>query len=169
MSAQDEGVLDPWVVDWFEANGAMMEAPEEYTADYLAAARTPTCPFPTRTMAKVTDDVVDGVPVRIYEHDHAPSGVLVYFHGGGFCTGSIGLMEIIATELAHCTDAAVVSVEYRLAPEHPYPAGLDDCEMVTRWAIANAEQFGAPSSRVAVAGESAGGNLAAVVALRLSR
>jgi acetyl esterase len=60
----------------------------------------------------------------------------------------------------------VISVGYRLAPEHPYPAGLDDCETVTRWAIANASTFGVPASKVAIAGESAGGNLSAALALR---
>jgi acetyl esterase len=167
MTSHDDGVLDPWVCDWLEANAAMMEPPAEYTPEYLAAARPAKCPFPTREIAKTTDEAVDGVPVRIYEHDHTPTGVVVYFHGGGFCTGSIGLMEIIATELAHCADATVISVEYRLAPEHPYPAALDDCEMVTRWAIANVDRFGVPASRVAIAGESAGGNLTAALALRL--
>ena len=138
MTQTDEGVLDPWVADWLEANAAMMEPPGEYTPEYLALARTPTCPFPTYPVAKVTDEVVDGVPVRMYEHDESPEGLIVYFHGGGFCVGSIGLMENIATGLAHYAHAAVVSVGYRLTPEHPYPAGLDDCEAVTRWAVANA-------------------------------
>jgi acetyl esterase len=91
----------------------------------------------------------------------------VYFHGGGFCFGSIGLMDPIARELAHRAGAVVVSVGYRLAPEHPYPAGLDDCEAVTRWVQRNTTQLGVPRARVAVAGESAGGNLATAVALRL--
>jgi acetyl esterase len=162
-----EGVLDPWVAEWLAANGAMMEPPAEYTPEYLAAARPSTCPFPTREVAKVTDDMVGGVWVRIYEPDHTPTGLVVYIHGGAFCVGSVGLMELIATELAHCAGAAVVSVEYRLAPEHPYPAGLDDCEAVTRWVLTNASRFGVPPTGVVVAGESAGGNLAAAVSLRL--
>ena len=97
----------------------------------------------------------------------APTGLVVYFHGGGHVLGSIGLMDNVARELAHGSGAVVVSVGYRLAPEDPYPAGLDDCELVTRWAFANAERFGVSSRAVAVAGESAGGNLAAAVALRL--
>jgi acetyl esterase len=163
----NEGVLDPWVVDWLSSNGAMMEPPSEYTPEYLEAARTPTNPFPSPEIANHTDESVDGVPVRIYEHDHPGSGLLVYFHGGGFCVGSIGLMEILATELATCADCAVVSVGYRLAPEDPFPSGLDDCESVTRWALDNVEQLVGPGAQVVVGGESAGGNLAAAVALRI--
>jgi acetyl esterase len=73
----------------------------------------------------------------------------------------------VARELAYHSGAIVVSVGYRLAPEHPYPSGLDDCESVTRWAMADAARLGVSPSTVAVAGESAGGNLAAAVALRL--
>jgi acetyl esterase len=167
MNQPDEGVLDPWVAEWIAANGSMMEAPDGYTPEYLAAARTPTCPFPTRDVAKVTDEIVERVPVRIYEHEAPPDGLVVYFHGGGFCTGSIGLMENIATNLACCGRATVVSVGYRLTPEDPYPAGLDDCDVVTRWVLANASRFGVAPSKIVVAGESAGGNLAAAVTLRL--
>jgi acetyl esterase len=115
----------------------------------------------------VTDEFVDDVPVRVYRGHGAPTGLVTYFHGGGFVLGSIGLMDNVARELAHATGAVVVSVGYRLAPEHPYPAGLDDCERVTRWAFARAAHFGVPPTAVAIAGESAGGNLAAAVALRL--
>ena len=96
MTETDEGVLDPWVAEWVTANVAMMEQPDEYTPEYLEMARPAGCPFPTYEMAKVTDEAVEGVPVRIYEHNEPPTGLVVYFHGGGFCTGSIGLMENIA-------------------------------------------------------------------------
>ena len=167
VTETDEGVLDPWVAEWIAANAAMMEQPDEYTPAYLEMARPAGCPFPTYEMAKVTDEVVEGVPVRIYEHNELPTGLVVYFHGGGFCTGSIGLMENIATGIAHHAGVVVVSAGYRLTPENPYPAGLDDCERVTRFAVANAPRFGASEDSVAVAGESAGGNLSAAVTLRL--
>jgi acetyl esterase len=76
-------------------------------------------------------------------------------------------MDNVARELAHSSGAVVVSVGYRLAPEHPFPAGLDDCEAVTRWAIAGAGRFALPPAAVVVAGESAGGNIAAAVSLRM--
>jgi len=108
------------------------------------------------------------VPVRIYRNDETPTSLLLYFHGGGFILGSIGLMDNVARELCHHTGAVVVSVEYRLAPEHPYPAGLDDCVAATRWAHAHAAELGAVGKPVFVSGESAGGNLSGAVALRLS-
>ena len=167
MTVNDEGVLDPRVVEWFEANPISATPFDDLSPEMLALARSPVGAPPTRTIPRVTDEVVAGIPVRIYEHDGPPEGLIVYMHGGGFCIGSVGLMDNVARELAHCANAVVVSVEYRLAPEHPYPAGLDDCETVTRWALANATKLGAGPSRVAVAGESAGGNLSAAVALRL--
>jgi acetyl esterase len=163
----DEGVLDPWVKEWLEANPIPAFPFPELTPELLALARSPVGAPPSREIAQVTDDVVEGVPVRLYEHDHAPAGLIVYFHGGGFCIGSIGMMDNVARELVHCSGAAVISVGYRLAPEHPYPAGLDDCEKVTRWALANPSRFGVSARKVVVAGESAGGNLSAAVTLRL--
>jgi acetyl esterase/lipase len=163
----DEGVLDPAVAAWLEANPMVGVRIEELPTEMLALARGAEGAPPTRTIARVSDEVVNDVPVRIYQHDEAPTGLIVYFHGGGFCIGSIGVMDNVARELAHCSGATVVSVEYRLAPEHPYPAGLDDCEAVTRWALASALSLDASPERVVVAGESAGGNLAAAVTLRL--
>lgn len=163
----DEGVLDPWVADWFEANPGMGQAFADLSPELLALARGPVGGPVTRELAHVDDEVVEGVPVRIYQGDRPATGLVVYLHGGGFCIGSIGLMDNVARELAHCTDAVVVSVEYRLAPEHPFPAGLDDAESVVRWALANTARFGVGPGQVAVAGESAGGNLSAAVALRL--
>jgi acetyl esterase len=166
---EDEGILDPWVADWIAANPMRATPFDTLDPQILPFARGPVGPPPTREILvdRVFDESVGDIPIRIYQHDAPPAGLLVYFHGGGFCIGSIGLMDNVARELAHASGAVVVSVEYRLAPEHPFPAGLDDCETVTRWAVAHAERFGVRPDQVAIAGESAGGNLAAAVALRL--
>ena len=167
MSATNEGVLDPLVADWITNNPQRAAPFEDLSPAWLALARGPVG-FPvTRQIAHVEDSVIGDVPIRIYRGDSPPTGLVVYFHGGGFVIGSIGLMDNVARELAHHSGAVVVSVEYRLAPENPYPAGLDDCEAITRWANANASTFDVPPNAIAIAGESAGGNLAAAVALRL--
>jgi acetyl esterase len=107
------------------------------------------------------------IPVRIIE-PWAPAPrrpVIVYFHGGGWVIGSIESHDGVCRALATKVDAIVVSVGYALAPEHPFPAGLEDAVAATRWSIASAASFGGDAARVAVAGDSAGGNLAAEVAL----
>ncbi len=114
----------------------------------------------------VDDDDADGVPVRIYRPAPDPDlPVVVYFHGGGWTIGSVGEFDLVARQIANATNAVVVSVDYRLAPEHPFPAPLDDCWNALRWAAKNASSFGGDASRLAVMGDSAGGNLAAVCAL----
>jgi acetyl esterase len=165
----EEGVLDPWVAEWIAANPLLATPFDTLDPAILPLARGPVGAPATRdiTIDRVFDEVIEGIPCRIYEHNAPPSGLVVYFHGGGFCIGSIGLMDNVAREIAHASGAVVISVGYRLAPEDPYPAGLDDCEAVTRWALGHADRFGVSPDKVAIAGESAGGNLAAAVALRL--
>ncbi len=149
----DEGTLDPWVADWLEANPVSFRM-----RDVLEPARSLDSPFPvTREVGDVRDEMVDGVLVRIYEPQRDPSGLIVYFHGGAMCIGSVGIMDNVAREITHATGAVVLSVNYRLAPEHPFPAGLDDCEAVTRWALANTGRFGVAASLVVVAGGCAAG------------
>uniref|UniRef100_UPI003F49594E alpha/beta hydrolase n=1 Tax=Cupriavidus necator TaxID=106590 RepID=UPI003F49594E len=109
------------------------------------------------------------VPVRVYRPCHASMSLptVVFFHGGGFVLGSVALMDDIARKLCRDVNAVIVSVDYRLAPEHPFPAAHDDALTATLWALRNAGELGGDRARVAVAGESAGGNLAASTALRL--
>lgn len=159
-----EGVLDPWVAEWLEANLVVVD---DVSPEFVALARGSFDIPVKREIAHVHDEVISGVPVRWYEPAHEVTGLIVYFHGGGWCIGSVALMDNVAREIAHATGAVVISVEYRLAPEHPYPAGLDDCEAITRWALASAPSHGVPDGAVVLAGESAGGNLATAVALRL--
>ena len=164
---EDEGIIDPLVTEWLEANPERAQPFEVLDPELLELARGDFPIGTPRPVADVSDELVDGVPVRIYRNDEAPTGVVVYFHGGGWVIGSLGIMDNVARALTLGSGAVVVSVGYGLAPEHPYPAGLDDCVAVTRWARANAARFGVSPDSVVVAGESAGGNLAAAVSLRL--
>ncbi len=107
------------------------------------------------------------IPVRVYtpeERDRSLPGV-VYIHGGGFAVGSIESEHAGAVLLARSADAVVVSVDYRLAPEHPFPAGLDDCYDALIWMRDSADELGIDVGRIAVFGNSAGGGLAAGLAL----
>lgn len=108
------------------------------------------------------------IPIRIYTPEGVgPFPLLVYFHGGGFVVGSIDGSHDLCRTLCWGAGCTVVSVDYRLAPEHKFPAAPDDCLAATRWAADHAAEFNADPARLAVAGDSAGGNLAAVTALRI--
>ena len=114
----------------------------------------------------VTDHLVGtGVPVRIYR-PRAAVGAIVWLHGGGFVIGNLDTERPWASLLANASGVTVISVAYRLAPEHPFPAALDDAYEVLTWAADNAVQLGIDPARIAVGGHSAGGGLAAAVALR---
>ena len=107
------------------------------------------------------------IPVRVYRPEQgAVLPVLVYFHGGGWVIGSLDSHDGTCRELARDAGCVVVSVDYRLAPEDRYPAAAEDCYAVTRWVAENgADELGIDPSRIAVGGDSAGGNLGAAVAL----
>jgi acetyl esterase len=115
-------------------------------------------------LASVRDVEIPGpagaIPARVYEPVADPPGTVVYFHGGGWVIGGLDTWDAAVRNLAKESGARVVSVDYRLAPEHPFPAAADDAHAAAKWA---ATEYGGP---IAVAGDSAGGNLAAVTALR---
>lgn len=109
------------------------------------------------------------IGLRLYRPSSAPSPapVLVYYHGGGWVIGDLDTHDVLCRELAHRAGCAVVAVDYRLGPEHRFPAAVDDCLAATRWVHAQAGALGVDASRLALGGDSAGGNLAAVSAIAL--
>jgi acetyl esterase len=112
----------------------------------------------------------DDLPVRVYTPEVAdgvgPLPLVVYFHGGGFVVGNPDYTDAPTRILALSAPAVVVSVDYRMAPEHVFPAAVEDCDFAVQWCFENAATLGARTGPVAVAGDSAGGNLSAVVAQR---
>lgn len=121
-------------------------------------------------VGEVTDFTIEAenrdIPARAYvPTGDGPFPTVAYFHGGGFVLGNIESHDNLCRLLAARSECVVVSVEYRLAPEHPWPAGLEDCYALVKWLAENAAEFSGDGSRLAVAGDSAGGNLAATVSL----
>ncbi len=112
------------------------------------------------------------IPARIYRPDGAkPSSALplvIFFHGGGWSLGNVAAYDGLVSSLAVLSGALFISVDYRLAPEHKYPAGLNDCRAVTEWAASHGAEIGADPTRIALMGDSAGGTLAAVVAHQIN-
>ena len=125
---------------------------------------------PAGPVASVQDRMVPGpageLPVRIYAPEgEPPFPIVVWFHGGGWVVGTLDSYDPLCRALAAAVPAVVVSVDYRLAPEHRWPAAVEDAYAATMWASRHAAELGGAQHRLAVAGDSAGGNLAAVVAL----
>lgn len=132
----------------------------------LAAGADQAQPEP---VARVENQTIPGpageLPVRVYTPDgDGPFPIVVYFHGGGWVLGNLDSHDGICRGLAREAGCVVVAVDYRLAPEHAFPAAPEDCYAATRWAAQHAERLKGDPARLAVAGDSAGGNLAAVVA-----
>jgi acetyl esterase len=111
----------------------------------------------------------DGIPVRVYRPAGVPDAtrlpVLVFFHGGGWVIGDLDTHDTLCRQLTAEAGISVVAVDYRLAPEHKFPAAADDAWAATKWVVAHAGAIGVDGTKLAVGGDSAGGNLAAVVAL----
>jgi acetyl esterase len=132
----------------------------------LIATHYATPPEPATVTERTIPANGADVPVRIYRPDReGPLPAHVYIHGGGFWLGSLDSCDNPCREISVGAGALVLSVGYRLAPEHPFPTGPEDCYAALCWLIEHAEELGVDPSAISIGGESAGGNLAAVVAL----
>lgn len=163
-------MLDPQAAQLLEARAAMNLKPfaAMTTADEAREALAARMLVTDLPIHSVQDERVPGpagdIPVRIFTPtDEEPLPAVVYIHGGGFAVGSVDTYDAVCRRLANAVGCIVVSVDYRLAPEHKFPAGLEDAYAAATWVIANGAAWGIDTGRVAVAGDSAGGNLATVV------
>jgi acetyl esterase len=120
----------------------------------------------TEVVHEIREVQAGSIPCRLYRPSAKTDiGLLVFFHGGGWVIGDLNSHDGVCRSLANKSGHAVLSVDYRLAPEHKFPAAFDDCVAAVKWAFENAKSLGIDNSRMAVGGDSAGGNLAAAVAL----
>ena len=168
LEPQTAAVLD--MINTHGTGGLSAGTPQQARAGFRLMTvdlRDPATLAPVRS---VEDVVLPGpagdLPARVYRPE--ADGVLptiAFFHGGGFVIGDLDTHEDHARLIAAEVGAVVLSVDYRLAPEHPFPAAYEDCLAATQWAAENIDRLGGDAARIAVAGDSAGGNLAAAVAL----
>ena len=172
MDPQVQGLLQMMAAQAQAANVPPMWEQDAATARAGAEVSFQAFNAPMPEGVTITDRSVPGpvgqIPVKVFR----PSGagtlpLLVFLHGGGWVIGSPNTHAKLAAELALGAGCVVVSVDYRMAPENPAPASLDDCVAAIRYAVANSAEFGADGSRFAIGGDSAGGNLTAASALRL--
>ena len=146
-------------------------APE--VARQMMLAMGPIAELPAGEVAVVRDIVIPGpagdIPARLYDiKEQRGSGpVLLFFHGGGFVIGDLEVYHPYCAELARQMDIPVLSVDYRLAPEHPFPAASDDCEAAARWVAESPTELGYDVTGLVLSGDSAGGNLTIVTAMAL--
>lgn len=164
--------LDPQLEAMFSGQpdwGSVRNFPLDALREAVRSSSTQLPPPPV-TLASIVDRTIPGpageIPVRIYTPEgQGPFPVIAYFHGGGFVVGDLDTQDMIARGLAAGAESIVVSVDYRLAPEHKFPAAFDDCWAATQWAAANAAELGGDPALIAVSGDSAGGVLASACAL----
>lgn len=152
-----EGTMMPWDAP----------SPAEARAALLEVMVAPETPIPVgRVEDRVAATATGDIPIRVFTPEgEGPFPVVMWFHGGGWVVGSIEESDATCRSLCRRIGAVVVCPEYRLAPEHRFPAAPEDCYAVTAWVAAEAQSLGSDGEAIAVAGDSAGGNLAAVVAL----
>lgn len=157
------------------AEGPQVHEVDPETARQMMHARSGMLERPAPALPRKDDMTVDGpggpIPIRLYQAGTpaAEGPVLTYFHGGGWVIGNIETHDSLCAEIALQTGWTVVSVDYRLAPEHPFPAATEDCIAVTRWLGGSPAAVGHKVTGQILAGDSAGGNLAAAASRELAR
>jgi acetyl esterase len=146
---------------------AVRKAPfESLGVDEARAAYAASNAVSTEVVHEIRDVRAGSIPCRLYRPSAKTDlGLLLFFHGGGWTIGDLNSHDGVCRSLANKSGHAVLSVDYRLAPEHKFPAAYDDCVAAVKWAFDNASALGIDNTRLAVGGDSAGGNLAAAVAL----
>lgn len=167
---------DPQVIDLLEQM-KQMDAPAIHTLEPEQAREMIKLMTPkgdVEEVGSVEDRAIPGpdgeIPIRIYKPINSRSTslpILVFYHGGGWVVGDLDSHDAMCRSFTNGAECIVVSVDYRLAPEHKFPAAVDDSFAAFEWVYNHAEEIGGDSSHIAVAGDSAGGNLAAVVAIKV--
>lgn len=150
------------------APGPKLHSLEPADARRLTAGMFKVPPERAEKVARVEDRTIPGpageIPIRVYTPEGAgPFPVLVFFHGGGWVICNLDTHDGICRALTNKARCVTVSIDYRLAPEHKFPAGVEDCFAATKWVAAHAKELNADANRLAVGGDSAGGNLSAVI------
>lgn len=166
-------MIDPYLQQILEAMAASgLQLPDPMTAEGMRAVMNAPMPMPEIAVAEVRDVEVAGAagPIAARLYHPAPGEIrplALLMHGGGWVIGTLDTHDALSRVLARDSGCAVLSIDYRLAPEHPYPAALQDCLAVIEELPTRAAEFGVRAERYAVVGDSAGGNLAAAIALSL--
>lgn len=157
--------LHPHAASLLELMASFGDPPLEHsTPEEARALRASRQRVSDEHVHEIRDVDAGGVPARLYRpNDRTDLGLLVYLHGGGWVIGGLDSHDNVCRSLANMSGHAVLSVDYRLAPEHPFPAALEDSVTALRWAHTNAAALGCRPDRLAIGGDSAGGNLAAAV------
>jgi len=179
IPARIESVIDPVYAEWLKAT--QVELPEGFvpTTEQMRdafAQMTASVDNPVDSSITVTDNAVQGrdgnaIAVRVYQHSavNDASPVVVFIHGGGWVLGNLDTHNGLCGDIALKSGFSVVAIDYRLSPEVQFPAALHDCEDVVAHLVANASELNIDTSRMAIMGDSAGGNLAAACSLSLAK
>lgn len=177
--AEDKSILRPMNIDpkmqQFLDLGRQRGIPPDFSAIGAAAAKQLAVDIARKMgtgpqMSHVADLMIDGpfgpIAARLYVPNSSPEGLIVYYHGGGWVVGTLDGYDPMARRLAAASECALLSINYHMAPEYPFPAPVEDCYKALVWADQNREKLFGRAVPLVIAGDSAGGNLAAVVALR---